>query len=239
MSSEQQNKQDSERKKKGIIVTISIHLLLIACFILFGFKTADKAQSIYISLEQSEIMANEPPTTPQQKAIAKSNKVDNAKDILTDNSSKVPTRTSLKTIETESSNNNTTEVSKGLLNTAAIYKSRPKTSNYINPSNNSKGTYGFSDKGDDLTGKYDIFGRRAIHLETQKNNCGESGTVVLKKIVNQNGIVTEALHVDGTTSNTCLINQAKVFAKQITYAPSMSGKSKMNEGRITIKGSLN
>lgn len=86
-------------------------------------------------------------------------------------------------------------------------------------------------------GKYDISGRTATNIGSQNNDCGVSGTVVIQITVNQQGVVTNALHVDGTTANQCLINQAKKFAKQIRYAPS-NGGPKTNEGRITIKYNL-
>tara|TARA_B100000795_G_C22686894_1_gene394023 strand:+ start:131 stop:946 length:816 start_codon:yes stop_codon:yes gene_type:complete len=108
-----------------------------------------------------------------------------------------------------------------------------------------KGTEGNEEtKGKDNLGKsgegeskYGIPGRKATNIGHQNNDCGMSGTIVLKITINQQGIVTNAIQVDGTTANQCLINQAKAFARQIKYAPS-SGGVKTNEGTITIKYSL-
>lgn len=106
-----------------------------------------------------------------------------------------------------------------------------------------KGTQGSeTSNGDDKSGKnggggngkYDISGRKATNIGSQKNGCGQKGTVEVKIIVNRAGVVINAIATGGTTTNSCLQNQAIQFAKKIKYAPKTSGP-KTNEGKITIK----
>ena len=211
--------------------------------------------------ESQETPTAEKPSTDQdnQKTAAASSQASDDEKVISDESSEVAIKSSTvktKKNPTEVTNTNKEEstdtkteespsndlqnmmanYNKGKNSKAANSGPGSKTGTKGNEKTNGKDASGNKGAGN---GKYDISGRIATKLGSQRNDCGESGTVVIKIIVNQAGVVTEAIHVDGTTSNKCLINQAKLFAKQIKYAPSKAGESKTNEGRITIKGSLN
>lgn len=86
--------------------------------------------------------------------------------------------------------------------------------------------------------KYSIGNRKAIKIGSQNNDCGKVGEVIIRVTVNRAGSVIKVAHVDGNTMNSCLINQAKAFAKQIKYAAKQGGPA-TNEGNIKIKYSLN
>ena len=212
--------------------------------------------------ESEEKATSEKPSTDQenQKTASASSKAIDDEKLITDQTSKVAIKNSpskQKKVPKEVTNTKPEEKvtdtkpeekpSDDLKNLMAAY-SKGKNSKTKNSGPGSKAGKAGNEKtkGNDASGnkgvgngKYDISGRIATKFGTQPNDCGESGTVVIKIVVNQLGNVTEAIHVDGTTSNICLINQAKLFAKQIKYAPSKAGESKTNEGRITFKGSLN
>jgi hypothetical protein len=272
MNAGKQHIDEKDRKRKGIIVTICVHLCFIACFILFGFKVIDpKKGTTELTWEvqgitdaggkSQENPTAEKPSTDQenQQTAAASSQASDDEKLISDESSEVAIKSSPKkakkapadvtnTKKEESTDTKTEESpSDDLKNMMANYNKGKNSKTGNSGPGNKKGKAGNENtNGNDATGnkgagngKYDISGRIATKLGTQRNDCGESGTVVIKIIVNQAGIVTEAIHVDGTTSNKCLINQAKLFAKQIKYAPSKVGESKTNEGRITIKGSLN
>ena len=211
--------------------------------------------------ESKEKATSENPSTDQenQKTAAASSQASDDEKLISDDKSKVAIKNSpseTKKAPTEVTNTKKEEItdtkaeespSEDLKNLMAAYSKGMNSDNANSGAGKKEGEAGNEKtNGKDASGnkgvgngKYDISGRVATNFGTQPNDCGESGTVVIKIIVNQSGTVTEAIHVDGTTSNKCLINQAKVFAKQIKYAPSKVGESKTNEGRITFKGSVN
>ncbi len=211
--------------------------------------------------ESQDTPTSEKPSTDQenQKTAAASSQASDDKKLISDESSEVAVNSSpektkkapaevTNTKQEESTDTKTEESpSDDLKNMMANYSKgkNSKTSNSGSGSKNGKegneNTNGKDASGNKGAGngEYDISGRKAKKLGIHKNPCNMSGTVIVKIIVNQAGIVTEAIHVDGTTSDKCLIKQAKLFAKQIKYEPSKAGEAKTNEGRITFKGSLN
>jgi hypothetical protein len=211
--------------------------------------------------ESQNTPTSEAPSTDQenQQTAATSSQASDDEKLISDESSEVAINSSpvkTKKAPTEVTNTKQEETADTKAEESPSNDLKNMMANYNKGKNSKAGSSGLGNKegkegnenthGKDASGdkgagngKYDITGRIATKLGTQKNDCGESGTVEIKIIVNQAGVVIEAIHVDGTTSNKCLINQAKAYAKQIKYAPSKVGESKTNEGRITIKGSLN
>lgn len=93
-------------------------------------------------------------------------------------------------------------------------------------------------KGGGGDGQWTVADRKALSVGSQRNDCGKSGTVVIRITINRAGQVIKTRHVDGTTQNACLIKQAIQFAKNVTYVPRTDGPV-TNEGDITVKYSLN
>ena len=93
---------EKRRKRTGLIVTICVHLIFIACFILFGFKVVDpKKGTTELTWEvqgvtdaggkSQEKATSEKPSTDQenQKTASASNQASDDEKIISDNKSKV------------------------------------------------------------------------------------------------------------------------------------------------------
>lgn len=76
-------------------------------------------------------------------------------------------------------------------------------------------------KGLDGDGNYNLGGRRALNKESYKQECNESGRVVVRIVVNRNGEVISATSgYRGTTNNApCLLNPAKRAAMATRFNP--------------------
>jgi len=267
MKSNSQHNSIISRKRKGIIITVVAHLLIVFC-VLFGFKVVDpKPGDIEVTWEIQGIenaggenkeipTADNPQPDQENQESSASSEATDEEELVTDNTSdatikstEVKTKKTPKEVtltkdpkDTKEDSEEEKELAKLKALAAAFNKGK------INPGGIGKDTEpgiegiketdGTEDSGKKGSGnEYDISGRLATAIGHQNNGCGVSGTVKILITVNQEGSVINAIHVDGTTANQCLINQAKAFAKQIKYAPS-SGGAKTNEGIITIKYSL-
>jgi len=92
---------------------------------------------------------------------------------------------------------------------------------------NASSYYG-NGKGLDGDGNYKLGGRRALNKERFVQDCNESGIVVVKIEVNQNGQVTKAIPgVKGTTNNsTCLTDPARRAAMATKFNSDSKAPSK-------------
>ena len=96
--------------------------------------------------------------------------------------------------------------------------------------NGSGNSYGNGAFNKNRTGfSYSLLGRKPITTPKPKNNCGnEYGTIVVKIMVDKNGNTIDAISGfrGTTTSNTCLMNEAKNAALKTKWEPSPNGAEK-------------
>jgi len=92
---------------------------------------------------------------------------------------------------------------------------------------NAKSYYG-NGKGLDGDGNYRLGGRKALNKERKIPDCNETGTVVVKIIVNQSGKVVQALPgIKGTTNTApCLMGPAKRAALATKFNSDSKAPSK-------------
>lgn len=92
---------------------------------------------------------------------------------------------------------------------------------------NAKAYYG-NGKGLDGDGNYRLGGRKALNKEKKIPDCNETGTVVVKIVVNQSGKVVQALPgVKGTTNTApCLMTPAKQAALATKFNSDSAAPSK-------------
>lgn len=92
---------------------------------------------------------------------------------------------------------------------------------------NTKAYYG-NGKGLDGDGNYRLGGRKALNKEKKVPDCNETGTVVVKIVVDQSGKVVQALPgIKGTTNTApCLMDPAKKAALATKFNSDSSAPSK-------------
>lgn len=100
---------------------------------------------------------------------------------------------------------------------------------------NAKSYYG-NGKGLDGDGNYRLGGRKALNKEKNIPNCNETGTVVVKIIVDQNGKVIQAFPgIKGTTNTApCLMQPAKKAALATKFNSDNKAPSKQTGSIIYI-----
>jgi len=239
---------DTPHKRKSLVITIILHLVLLLLLLLvgMGIKEPDTEAGIAVNFGSSAVGSGDiQPTEPIESAPAPENIPEEAEEAPEEEATEAESASNDDVVTQENSEAPVVEKKPDASTKNALdsFLNGPKSSGKKtggegndnqsgdkgNPDGdpNAKAYYG-NGKGLDGDGNYRLGGRKALNKEKKIPECNETGTVVVKIVVNQSGKVIQALPgIKGTTNTApCLMAPAKKAALATKFNSDSGAPSK-------------